>query len=388
LLLLALCAGTGDQLSTAGQPRRLPVFLEEFRVGKEAPTLTKDVTFPSAVAPVAGYLARPDTPERLPGILLVPGQGGLDDWMKENARDLSGIGYVVLAVDPARAHQRTPGKDRARQEGLADEQTLAELSAAVRWLRRRPDVLPDRLGVVGWSRGGGQALALASAMRLEACITCDGPLAHEPALLAGLRGTPVLAIFGGKDEATQKALPAFRRALTEAHIPHRIGIYDKVGPGFMGPPDSKTYAQAAADRAYVEIYEFLGKHVEGALQDAPSLPPVAGQAVATIADLMRAVNEPTGVRGVLIQALEREPATPKQWDRVRANAALIAEACGLLQGRTPPKGTRRDWAEQTRAFREAAERIVAAGDRRDYAGARRGLGELASRCAACHAHHR
>src|SRR5438552_2328806 len=65
------------------------LFLDLFKQKKEPSILTKKVSFLSAVGSVDGYLARPDTVERLPGVLLIPGEDGLNDWMKENAVDLS-----------------------------------------------------------------------------------------------------------------------------------------------------------------------------------------------------------------------------------------------------------------------------------------------------------
>jgi carboxymethylenebutenolidase len=367
----------------------LPPFLEVFRAYRPPAIATQEVRFASAVRRVTGYLARPDTPERLPAVLLLPGEQGLTDWMRENARDLAGIGYVVLAVDLPRGESPPPA--RGASAALADERTLAELSAAVRWLRRRADVLPERLGVVGWSRGGEQALALAAATPLQACVACDAVVSDDLGLLAGLRATPVLLVLAGKEENARGALPAFRKALAGAPVPPRVRVYDGVGVGFMRPEDRRGDAPPAVHQAWVEVYEFLGKYVEDAPrgaadQPAPASPPKA--AVATIADLMRAVNQPTGVRGTLSRALEQEPATPQQWDRVRANAALMAEAARLLETRTPPRGTRGEWLEQVAALTAAAERIVAAANKHDYCGARHGLAALASRCAACHERHR
>jgi dienelactone hydrolase len=379
--LAVLLAGTpGSRSEPAAPPRDLPPFLKLFKSDKAPPVVGEAVTFVSAVGPGSGYLARPDTRERLPAVLLIPGEEGLTEWLKESTRDLASVGYVALAVAPR--HGASGPSDPA------DEQTLAELWAAVRWLRRRPDVLPERIGVVGWSRGGGQALALASATPLQACVVCDAPVPDGPVLLTGLRGTALLGLFAGAEPATQKALPAFRKALAEVRIPYKIHVYDGAGAGFMGPPERKAYDREAADRAWVEVYEFLGKYVEDAPLDTGTAPPAAAPPVATIADVMRAVNEPTGVRGALIQALEQEPAGPRQWDRVRANAALVAEAGNLLQACTPRKGARDQWLEQAKAFTAAAETIVSAADRRDYRAAQRGLKELGERCAACHEQHR
>jgi carboxymethylenebutenolidase len=367
-------------------------FLEELDAHKPPAVITQDVGFTSAVGRVGGYRARPDTAERLPAVLLLHDEQGLTDWMKQNARDLAGVGYVVLALDLPQGRAPSAGKAPGASSILAGEKTLAELSAAVRWLRRCPDVLPQQVGVVGWSWGGEQALALAAATPLQACVICDAPVTVDPALIAGLRGTPVLAVVAGGNEDARKRTPAFQKALAAARVPHKLCVYDGVRAGFMGPEERKSYAPTAADRAWFEVYEFLGKYVEdAAANQAP--PPAAESApgkipVATIADIMRAVNAPTGVRGTLIRALEQKPATERQWSRVRANAALLADAGTLLQSHTPPRGTRRQWLEQVAVFRAAAQTIVAAADQNDYSGARRGLEQVAGRCAACHELHR
>jgi dienelactone hydrolase len=369
-----------------GQDPRFPPFLKVFRERKEPPIVVKDVFIASAVGRVRGYLARPDTPAPLPAVLLLPGAAGLTAWMKENGRDLASIGYVTLTLEPG-------PRPAAAPPALADEATLADLGAAVRWLRRRSDVQPECVGVVGWDRGGGQALALAAATPLQACVLCDGPVSTEPALMAGLRGTAVLGVFSGRNPDAAKTLPAFRKALTNAGIVHKMAVFAGTQPGFMDPADHEAYVRDAAEQAYREIYAFLDKYVEDALLNTPlarpgAAPPPTAKAHASIADLMRAVNETTGVRGTLVQVLASRPARQADWDRVRANAAVMAEAGGLLHDRAPPRGSRVHWLEQVEAYMAAAESIRQAAERRDYAAAQHGLEQLSARCAACHRLHR
>jgi hypothetical protein len=156
----------------------------------------------------------------------------------------------------------------------------------------------------------------------------------------------------------------------------------------MGPPVEKTYANEAAGAAWFSIYEFLEKHVEDARPAAiASTQPAAGS-VATIADIMRAVNAPAGLRGVLAKSLEQEPSSTKEWQRIRADAALVAESGVWLGAQSAPKGPAGSWKEQAHAYTAAAEAIVNAADQRDYPAARRSLAQLAGQCAACHLEHR
>jgi len=393
-LFTALTPITGGDPERSKTPsdRHWPSFLEEFMSRKATPTINCAVAFHSAVGRVHGYFARPAGTERLPAVLLLHDEHGLTEWMKKNARDLAGVGYVALALDLSQ--QRSPSSEKMRGAAAvdADETTLAKLSAAVRWLRRHADVLPECVGVVGWSCGGEQALALAAATPLQACVVCDAPVTNDAALVAGLRGTSVLIVVPGHETGIMKTVPPFDKALAGAHVVHKVCVYTSVQSGFMGPQDGKDLVQAAADRAWFEIYEFLGKYVEDAnlnpVIGSAEGPIVAGSHLTTIADIMRAVNEPTGVRGTLLRALEQPPGTQRQWDRVRANAALMADAASLLLADLPPRGARRQWREQVTIFQDAIKGIVAAADRHDYAQARKGLDAAAARCSACHEHHR
>jgi dienelactone hydrolase len=306
--------------------------------------------------------------------------------MKDNGRDLAGIGYVVLAVDVG-AVEKGSGAATSSTE-LADEQGLAKLWAAVRWLKRRPDVQPDRIGVVGWAGQGAPALALAAATPMQACAICDTEGELDPALVARLHGTPVFAALAGKENAGLKNLPAFRQALLAAGNPQKILVSEGARAGFM-EPSAKAYAHNVAERAWVELYEFLGKYVEDAPTSPTAVQPFAGslphqKGVATIADIMRAVNSPTGLLGALDLSLDQAPGNQRQWDRVRAQAALVAESSRLLQALQPQRGPEVQWQEQTRAFARAARTLVAAADERNYDAVRRGLRSLRSRCQGCH----
>jgi carboxymethylenebutenolidase len=358
----------------------LPPFLEVFKAAKQPPVVTKNVTFVSATGSVTGALSRPATSERLPAVLVIHDEDGLTAWMKLNAGELASIGYVVLAVNLKKRSQQVKG-------AMSNERTLADLSAAVRWLRRRFDVFPDRIGVVGWGWGGEQSLALAASLRLPACVICDSRASVESSVVAGLRHTALLGVFAGNSQNVQRAIPAFRQSLENVGVLHKIHVFEGVQTGFMCPTNRRAYAKDAAEQAWYEIYEFLGKHVE----DAGSNIPAEAQTpkpIATIADIMRAVNAPTGVRSALIQSLEKEPNTQQEWDLVRARAAVIAEAGNLLQTLSPRKGTQSRWTQHVQSYREAANAIVAAADQRDHAAAQRGLQQLAMTCSACHLQHR
>jgi len=110
--------------------------------------------------------------------------------------------------------------------------------------------------------------------------------------------------------------------------------------------------------------------------------------VATIADLMRSVNAPTGPRGELARALGEAPRDDSTWRDVRSRAALIAETGNLLADRAPPRGKPADWQRSVAAYGQAAKSLVLAADRQDYPAALAALQQLNTSCGACHVKHR
>ncbi len=357
-------------------PRGLPPFLQVFRANATPEVTAVAVTLPTAFGPVRASLSRPATAEQLPAVLLLPDRGE-QDWTRRNARDLASVGYVVLVPDRATAPE--PGKVDAEPE----ERTLALLTASVRWLRQRPDVFSDRLGLVAWGSRGSETLALAATTVPQACVLCDPAAATRWDRLAGVRGTAVLGLFAG--DAAGEAPRALRKAVAERGPRPVVRVYAGARAGFMGPPGSAGYDRPAADRAWVEVYEFLGRYVEDA--SVPQANPAderPGAPRATVADLMRAANAPGGVRDDLQERLRRAPRDERQWNRIRADAALLAEVGLLLEREPPPKGHRGAWQDLGRRFTAAAERIRAGGERKDYPAARAALAALAACCTECH----
>lgn len=138
--------------------------------------------------------------------------------------------------------------------------------------------------------------------------------------------------------------------------------------------------------AWVDIYEFLGKHVEDAL--VPNTPAGADAPIVRIVDIMRAVNSEQGVRGRLARALTTPPADEAVWEQARSDAAMVAEAGNLLLAEKPPKGSPAGWRRRATDFRAAAQALLGAVERRDFAATQQSLRELPQTCAACHVDYR
>lgn len=89
--------------------------------------------------------------------------------MLDRAVALARYGYGVLLYD-LRGHGRSGGE--LRTMGWYD---LDDVAAAVKFLQARPDVDPERLGILGFSVGGQVALRATATMPALKAVVADGP---------------------------------------------------------------------------------------------------------------------------------------------------------------------------------------------------------------------
>ena len=354
-LALALGAVNSGAQQT-GDPWFSRSFLELFRRQEAGPRLvTESVEIDAGASKLPGYLVRPAVPERLPALLLAPGEKGLTPEVQQSARELAGIGYVTLAV----AYDRPPVAAGSSLLGaISEEQAADRLGAAVEWLAAQPFTDPERLGAIGWEASTGRVLRLAGRGKLQAAVVSGAGVCTEVQSLPPLKNLPVLVLAtGGRRDC----------AALEARLPVAAAGED-------------------AEQTWVEIYEFLGKHVEDAR--ATAAPASPEEQIARIVDIMRVLSSNEGVRGRLAQSLAAPPASEEQWEQARSEAAIVAEAGNLLLARRPPKGTVSGWRERATAFRSESLTLLRAIERRDFPAAQQSLRTMPQTCAACHADYR
>jgi uncharacterized protein len=126
----------------------------------DLPYALEEVAFASADVTLAGVLSLPEAPGPRPAVALVSGSGAQDRdganpalpgygplrWL---ADDLTRDGFAVLRWDERGVGASTGDHASATSADLADD-----LEAAVRYLAARPDVDPQRVGILGHSEGG------------------------------------------------------------------------------------------------------------------------------------------------------------------------------------------------------------------------------------------
>ena len=160
----------------------------------------KPVSYRSGDDTVQGFLYTPSGKGPFPAIVVIHEWWGLNDWVKEQASKLSDEGYETLAVDLYRGKVATTAEEAHEiMRGVPEDRAARDLHAAFTYLESQPNLKKDRIGSIGWCRGGGYSLNMALAEpNLRADVINYGHLATDPASL-GKINAPILGIFGGKD---------------------------------------------------------------------------------------------------------------------------------------------------------------------------------------------
>jgi carboxymethylenebutenolidase len=235
----------------------------------QVPKDDKRITAESATVPspqgnggIKGYLVRPANATKLPVVLVIHENRGVNPYIEDVARRLAVANYIAFAPDGLTSLGGYPGDD---EKGLAlfgqvDRTKMTEdFLAAARWLKSRPDST-GKLGAVGFCFGGGivNQLAVRMGPDLAAGVPFYGaqPSAADVAAIKA----PINAQYGGLDARITDGWPAFDAALTQAHVPHEGHIYQGANHGFHNDTTPR-YDEAAAKEAWQHTLSWFDKYL-------------------------------------------------------------------------------------------------------------------------------
>jgi len=183
---------------------------------------------------VQGYLAKPASAAgKLPAVLVVHENRGLNPHIEDIARRVALAGYVAYAPDALAPLGGYPGdEDKARElfGKLDAAKTRADIVAAARALLAVPDG-NGKLGVVGFCWGGSLANDVATQVpELAVAVPFYGgaPAVEDvPRIRARL-----LLHYAGNDERVNASWPAYEAALKAAGVRYEQFVYAGTQHGF------------------------------------------------------------------------------------------------------------------------------------------------------------
>lgn len=218
---------------------------------------------PEGNGSIKGYLVRPaDAKGKLPGVLVVHENRGLNPYIEDVARRLATANFIAFAPDGLTSVGGYPGDDEKggqlfRQVDRA--KMMNDFEAAARWLKARPDC-SGKVGVVGFCFGGGVANALAVRMGadLSAAVPFYGgqaPASDVPKIKA-----PLLLHYASLDTRVNAGWPAYEEALKANNAVYTVHFYEGTNHGFHNDTTPR-YDEAAAKLAWQRTVEFFNKYL-------------------------------------------------------------------------------------------------------------------------------
>lgn len=221
------------------------------------------VPSPQGNGSIRGYLVRPASASgKLPGVLVVHENRGLNPYIEDVARRLGTANYIAFAPDGLTSVGGYPGDDEKGGElfqKVDRNKMTADFVAAARWLKARADCT-GKIGVVGFCFGGGIANTLAVRMGadLAAAVPFYGgaPSAEDvPKITA-----PVLVHHAALDTRLVEAWPAYEAALKANQKTYAGYIYPGANHGFHNDTTPR-YDEAAAKLAWQRTLDFFNKYL-------------------------------------------------------------------------------------------------------------------------------
>jgi len=242
-----------------------PDFAWAEQVPKADPRVkTEYATYTSAAGSgeMRGYLARPAKAKgKLPGVVVIHENRGLNPYIEDVARRLALVGYVAFAPDALTPLGGYPGdeeKARAQFATLDATKRTEDLVAAAEYVKARKDVT-KKIGAVGFCFGGGTCNMLASRLPwLAAAVPFYG---------AGLEADQVKTIkaalqlhFAETDEKMNAQWPAYETALKANKVRYEMFTYPGTQHGFHNDTTPR-YDEAAAKLAWTRTLAHFKKYL-------------------------------------------------------------------------------------------------------------------------------
>jgi carboxymethylenebutenolidase len=228
------------------------------------------VPSPDGNGSIKGYLVRPvsaDTrdvkPSKLPGIIVVHENRGLNPHIEDIARRLAMANFMAFAPDGLTSLGGFPGDDY--HGGLlfmkVDGKKMQEdFVAAARWLKARPDCT-GKIGATGFCFGGGIAntLAVRLGSDIGAAVPYYGAVPMDPDIQK--IKAAILVHHGALDTRLAGTWPAFDKALTAIGVPHEGHIWPNSVHGFNCDATPERYNEEASKAAWALTIGWFNKYV-------------------------------------------------------------------------------------------------------------------------------
>ncbi len=221
--------------------------------------LTVYSKYPGSGGDVRAYLARPKGDGKLPGVVVIHQNTGLNAHIEDVARRVALEGFLAMAPDALSPFGGTPAdaKEASSLNNKLDaKSTTEDFVAAARYLKTHPASTGGKVGVVGFCWGGAMANQLAiNSPDVIAVVPYYGPqpaVEDVPKIKASL-----LLHYAGLDERVNKGITGYEAALKKANVDYKMYMYEGAKHAFNDDSTPDRYNREAAQLAWQRTIAFL-----------------------------------------------------------------------------------------------------------------------------------
>ncbi|MDT7933061.1 MAG: dienelactone hydrolase family protein [Sphingomonadaceae bacterium] len=237
------------------------------QISAEDPRLTTGTHEPtlSTGRKLKAYHAWPKAADmrKLPGVIVIHENRGLNDHIRDVARRVALAGYAVVAPDFLTVSGGTPADEDAARKAIGAlnrDETAADAAA----LAAHAKAEHGRVGAVGFCWGGAlvNSLAEVAGPDLDAVVAYYGPAPNLAQV--GRIKSALLFQRAGLDDRVNAGYPAYLDALKAAGVRYEDHVYAGVNHAFNNDTSAERYNKAAADEAWNRTMAFFAAHLKGA----------------------------------------------------------------------------------------------------------------------------
>lgn len=239
----------------------MPNYQEKIQIAADDPRLeTEFINYssPKGGGTIKAQLSRPaDNKGRLPGIVVVHENRGLNPHIADVGRRAALAGFISVSPDALTPLGGYPGNDddgRELQRQRDRDEMLEDFIAAFEFLKNHPEC-DGNIGVVGFCFGGWISNMMAVRVpELKAAVPFYGgqPDAEDvPKIQA-----PLLLHYAALDQRVNAGWPAYEKALKANNKEYTAHIYPDVNHGFHNDTTPR-YDEAAAKLAWTRTIDFF-----------------------------------------------------------------------------------------------------------------------------------
>lgn len=238
----------------------MPNYSDTALVNLQDPNLDSDYiryNSPKGGGEIKALLSKPKNAEgKLPGIVVVHENRGLNPYIEDTARRAALEGFITIAPDALSPLGGYPGDDdqgRAMQRERDRDEMLEDFIAAFEYLGSHSDC-SGNIGVVGFCFGGWISNMMAVRLPgLKAAVPFYG---GQPTEDINQINAPLMLQFADLDQRVNEGWPAYEAALKQHCKEYTAYFYPEANHGFHNT-STPRYDKEAAELAWKRTMDFF-----------------------------------------------------------------------------------------------------------------------------------